>query len=127
MTTTTTGRKSAVTQASEERVALNLDKVEREGKPQDFSVVLGGKHFVLLDAMEMDWQDLIAAQVAFMNGNPAPAVESIVAEKDREAFFANKLPSYKLQALFKAYNEHYGINPQMEESGPIVVAIPGSN
>lgn len=38
-------------------------------------------------------------------------IELILEPEDRDAFFANRLSIRKLQALFDAYNAHYGIAP----------------
>lgn len=100
------------------KIHLNLDSLERPDAPDPFAVVLGGKRYVLVDAIELDYRELIDAQVAFMNGRPQPAVETMVAEKDREAFFANKLSTFKLGKLFEAYNAHYGIDPGEAPASP---------
>lgn len=100
------------------KIHLNLDTLERENAPEPFAVVLGGKRYVLDDAQQVDSRELLAAQLAYMNGDPTKSLQVVVPEADREKFFGNRLPNYKLTALFKAYNEHYGIDPGEASASP---------
>lgn len=99
-------------------IALNLDKLEAENVTEPYPVVLGGKRYVLIDARDLDFRELIEAQVAFMNGNPMKALETMVETKDQEAFFANKLPLFKLKKMIKGYNDHFGIDPGEAPASP---------
>lgn len=85
-------------------VALNLDTLEREGKPEDYAIVLGGKRVVLADAQELDWQTLMVA----MN-DPHAFFRLIVPEESQEHFFKRKLETWKMRAMMDAYNAHYGL------------------
>lgn len=89
--------------------ALDLDTLEREDRPGPFSVTLGGREYVLVDATEIDYRELLAGQRAYLAGDPELAIRTVVAEDDRDAFFANAMPAYKLEALFSAYNAHHGL------------------
>lgn len=84
--------------------ALNLDALEREGAPGPFTFVHSGREYTLRDPEDIDWQDLISAM-----SDGIVFLRLALPEQDRESFFASKLPSWKLKALMKAYNEHYGI------------------
>lgn len=92
-------------------VSINLDKLEREGDPGDFSVVLGGNRYVFIDTQQLDYRDLTMALVSHMNGNSRSLLELIIPENKREAFFANRLPVFKVTELLTAYMSHYGIDP----------------
>ena len=92
-------------------VALNLDKLEREGTTEPFVIRLGGKRYTLLDARDIDVRILAATNKTFQQGDPEAAIAVLLHPKDREAFFANELPGFKVEALFNAYNEHHGIEP----------------
>lgn len=98
------------------KIALNLDTLEREGDPGPFVIVLGHKRYELVDAMNLDFRDLLASQRAAMRGEPEKALDFIVSDDDREPFFANKLPNWKLEKLFRAYNKHHGL-PVPDEDG----------
>lgn len=99
------------------KVDFNLDSYERESAPGPFAVVVGGRRYELVDAQECDYRDLLQAQQAFAAGDPQRSFDMIVKEDDREAFFANRLPNYKLRALFERYNAHYGIPIPGEANG----------
>lgn len=90
-------------------VSLNLDKLEREGTVDPFVVVLGGKRYECADPRDYDYRDAVAAQQAFAAGHPGAAIEMVIPEDQREEFFANRLPAWKLEELFTLYNQHYGL------------------
>lgn len=81
-------------------------------------MMLGTKRYVLRDIMEVAWQDLVDGYRAFEKGNPRPLFSAIIEEKDHEAFFAKKLPLFKLQELYRAYNAHFGIVPEKALGSP---------
>jgi hypothetical protein len=88
---------------------FNLDVVKRPKPTAPFVVLFGGREYELIDAQECDYRELIEAQVQYQKGDPSASIGKLLAEEDVEAFFANQIPTYKLRALFSAYNEHYGI------------------
>lgn len=91
-------------------VAFNLDTFERPDAPDPFSVVLGGKRYVLQDAQDCDYRDLLEAQRAFYAGDPEKSIELIVRDEDRESFFANRpIRNSALEAMYLKYAAHYGI------------------
>jgi hypothetical protein len=98
-------------------IDFNLDTFERENAPEPFYVILGGKRYALQDAQALDYRDLLDSQRKAMNGEPERAVEILVPEEDRDAFFANRIPNFKLDALFRRYNEHHGLPTPGESSG----------
>lgn len=91
------------------KVTLNLDTLEREGAPEPFAIAHGGRRYELQDPHDVDYRELLESQQLAAAGNPARAIELVVREEDREAFFANPMPSWKLEKLFRAYNEHFGL------------------
>lgn len=95
-------------------VALNLDTLDREARPEPFSVVHGGKPYTFIDPEDIDWRDLLRA----LNEPSAFFDLTLPADKTKQ-FSAVKLPGWKLNALMKAYLEHYGI-----PSSPEARALP---
>ncbi len=86
---------------------INLDEIDREDAPSEFSFVHNGRRFVLADPQEMDWRDIVDAL-----GHPELFFRAALADDDRKEFFADKMPAWKLGALVKRYREHYGLtNP----------------
>lgn len=88
---------------------LILDDLEVEGDPGPFVVTLGGKQYELLNPQGMDYRELLAFMEEFKNGTPIGAVRVMVQPDDREAFFANRLPPFKLEALANGYVEHFNL------------------
>lgn len=88
---------------------FNLDDFERDDAPEPFIAELGGKRYVLMDIQECDYRDILRAQEFRLAGQGQKSIEIVVPEKDRAAFFANKIPNFKLNELFDQYNKHYGI------------------
>jgi hypothetical protein len=97
--------------ASKSATHLDLDELERPDAPDAFSATIGGKKYIFLDAKELDYRELLEGFRAFEQGNPDQAIGLMLDPDDRDAFFENRLPSWKLEALFTAYNEHHGIDP----------------
>jgi hypothetical protein len=98
---------------------VDLDTFERPGKAGQFKVTLGGKEYTLRDAQDIDYRELLSGHEAFARGDPRIAIESVVAVEDREEFFGNVLPSYKLEAMFASYNDHFGIDPGKVPASPL--------
>ena len=93
-------------------VKFNFDTWEREGAPGPFAVVLGGRRYVLQDAEQCDYRELIKSQRLATSGDFHAAIEIVVTTDDREKFFANNIPVGAVGEMFKRFNDHYGIpNP----------------
>ena len=90
---------------------LDVDAMVRENAPPPMSIRLGGVDYTLIDIQELDYRTIKSAQVESSTGDLTPIVKLILDEKDHNAFFANKLTSQVLEALFTKYNAHFGINP----------------
>lgn len=84
--------------------ALDLDSMEREGTVGPFDFILEGKRYLMSDPQEVDWQDLMAAI-----SNPVMFFRIVLPADDRAAFFAAKLPTWKMNKLMERYQEHYGL------------------
>lgn len=96
---------------------LDLDALEREGgTPEPFTVHLGGRDYSLVDPKERDYTDVLSAQREIAEGNTLKALEIYVLPDDRDAFFANKLPGWKIDALIKGYHAHFGLPAPGEAS-----------
>lgn len=95
---------------SSQPVALDLDALEREGDiPEPFRVTLGGRVYELTDPRERDFTDVMAAQQAIAAGQTLRALQLYVSAKDRDQFFANQLPGWKVDKLLEGYNKHFGL------------------
>lgn len=88
-------------------VAINLDKLEREGAKDPFVFRFEGERIETADIQEVDWQDLLIA-----TENPRLLMRLIIPEEWQEKFFSAKLPSWKLNALMSAYFAHHGVDPE---------------
>lgn len=97
---------------------INLDTFERPDAPEPFAVQLGGREYVLRDTAAIDFREILAGYRAHAAGDMEPAIRGAVAPADREEFFANDLPSWKLDGLFNAYNKHFGIVPGEASGSP---------
>lgn len=85
--------------------ALDLDALEREGgTPKPFDFVHEGKRYMLSDPQSIDWQDLIAAM-----RSPVLFLRMVMPPEDHVDFFRSKMPSWKMNALMKSYQDHYGL------------------
>jgi hypothetical protein len=117
---TTTKPKSAPGRATptKEKVDFDLDTFDRPDAKPPFKVRLGGRVYVLGDPLALDYRDLLRAQELYVQGMPAEAINLMVTKDDRDAFFMNDLPIFKLRAMFEAYNKHYGIDPGEAPASP---------
>jgi hypothetical protein len=86
------------------KVSLDLDALEREGAPEPFSIHLAGRVYPFIDAMELDWQDLMSAMQ-----DPARFFALTLSGDDHKAFLNTKLSSWKLRKLMDSYREHHGM------------------
>ena len=93
-------------------VTLDLDDLQ-DDDVEPFTVAFGGRDYVLASVRDCDYRQLEAAHAALVTKRDLkPSIELMVAEKDRDAFFANAMTTTTLKALFDAYNSHYSIeNP----------------
>lgn len=87
-----------------EKVQLNLDTLERQRTYEEFAVVVGGRRIVMVDARELDWQDLLEIQ------HPIQFFKHCLTEEDRKFLAAQRLPGWKLNELIQAYNDHFDID-----------------
>lgn len=88
------------------KVALNLDTLEREGdQPEPFMVVFQGKPMTFQDAQELDHQQLRRAMY-----EPTYFFQIALSREDSKRFLAAKVPTWKIEELMSAYNEHYGLD-----------------
>lgn len=101
-------------------MSLNLDTLEREATTEPFDVTLGKKNYVLLSPDEYDYNELLAVQTAIRDGRAFDALVTIVKPADREKFFANSLPAWKVNKLLTSYNEHHGLPSPGEASASSV-------
>lgn len=86
-------------------LALDLDALEREGDiAGPFTFQLGGKTYAMIDPQEIDWQDLLSGL-----RNPALFVRFAMSTADQKAFFGARIPSWKMNKLMQAYQDHFDL------------------
>jgi hypothetical protein len=96
------------------RAAMNLDELEREGGPtQPFDFVLEGKRYLLADPQDLDWQDIISAM-----SNPVMFFRLVLPPEDHATFFKARIAGWKMNALMRGYQDHYGL-PSQGEAGAL--------
>lgn len=91
------------------RTTLDLDALEREGDPGPFIFVLGGREYEMLDPQGMDYRDMLPILEATQKGDVKAALHGLLDEEDTEAFWENRIPAFKLNALCQGWLEHYGL------------------
>jgi hypothetical protein len=93
-------------------VVFDVNALEREGAPTPFDVKLGTKRYRLVDPPELSVNDFLG-----ITANPASFLAAAVAKKDRQSFIDALLtmPAWKVNAVVKAYREHFGL-PEPGES-----------
>jgi hypothetical protein len=91
-------------------VFLDVDKMEREGVPKGpYPILLSNQRFVLKDAQEMDWQDLVRAQM-----DPVGFFRKAMNPTDVVLFLALPMEFWRFHGLIGKYLAHYGIGTQGE-------------
>lgn len=99
---------------------LDLDALEDEEDPGPYPITFGGRDYETTGPMDMDYRDILQLVVDIQNGEIVKAIERIIREDDREAFWANKLPVFKMRALMTGYMGHYKLPsvPEAAASSP---------
>lgn len=85
-------------------ISLNLDQLEHEGAAGPFVIVFGGDRIVFRDAMEIDWQKLMAAL-----RHPTAFFRLVLSPEDARKFLSTELPTHKLRKLMDTYRDHFGL------------------
>lgn len=93
------------------KVTLDLDTYEREGAPGPFSIRHEGRVYTFVDAMELDWQQLMLAL-----GNPHQFFRLTLPD-DAKEFLATPMPTHKMRKLMADYREHHGMTDPGEAGG----------
>lgn len=89
---------------------FDLDAARNALKRAPFIVTFGERQYELADIMDVDQRAIRSAYATFKEtGDVRAVIDLLVSPADREAFYANALPLWKLSALLTAYNEHYGL------------------
>lgn len=96
-----------------ERVSINLDSLEREDRPEEFSAVVGGKRLVFADPKEVDYRLLMEFEA-----NPNLFFSEALSEEDKEHWDSQeRIPAWKLEALVAAYRDHFGLGAPGNDAG----------
>lgn len=81
---------------------LDLDALERDGRPEPFIAYVGDESFEFADPFEFDWQDAVAIDPNDIHGS----LKSMLGEQ-YQAFLKHRMPMWKLRALSEAVEKHY--------------------
>lgn len=95
---------------------FDLDALEKDAKaPKPLPVRLGGEEFVFNDIDEADyWREL--TQVGD-NENVEDQLRFMLGEEEYERFKTLPMPGWKLRALMKRLDEHFGFTKRMGSQG----------
>jgi hypothetical protein len=97
---------------------LDLDALEREGDPGEFTAVIGGRQYSFNDAQGLDYRVLLGILDDARRNDLAKAIGALLStDEDRTEFFANQIPTWKLGKLFEAYQRHFGLTTPGERPG----------
>lgn len=95
------------------KVALDLDRLEKEKVDEPYWFHYEGTYFELMPAEDADWQDLAVGQE-----NPRLLLHVILGDDEQRAqFFDLKLPLWKLKKLVEDYSAHFGMSAPGEPVG----------
>ena len=87
------------------KVGLDLDSLEREGeRPGPFTFQFDGETYEMMDPQDIDWQDLLSGL-----RNPALFIRFAMTLESQKSFFGKRVPSWKMNKLMEAYQDHYGL------------------
>lgn len=91
------------------RVMVNLDTLENNAKREPFTFVLNGRQIRLADPGDLDWRaiDKLEDERGFL--------KLAMTDEDLGFFIEQAVPMWKMDALGRAYQEHYG----MEDPGKV--------
>lgn len=91
--------------ATEDKVTLDLDALDRQDPPKPFIFKHNGITFQLLDPDGIDWQDLLAAL-----RNPHLFFKHALGDDElRKKFLTAPMPSWKMRRLMTEYQEHFNL------------------
>lgn len=93
------------------KIAMNLDTIQREDAPTDFTFVLDAKTWKAIDPKEVDWQILDA-----LNPNDGRAVMRVFLGDEFAKFEKIKLPAWKLDNLAQSLVRHFGLRDNLGEA-----------
>lgn len=85
---------------------FDLDALEREEIPEPFVARYGGKEFTFADPAEVDYAEFTS--LSMTPGGERRMLRLLLGEQFDD-FMATPIKSWKMWALFKAWEEHYGL------------------
>jgi hypothetical protein len=86
---------------------INLDELECDDAPGPFTFTLGGRDYEMVDPYAMDYRDLIPILAAARKSDIVKALSGMLDPDDVEAFWENKIPAFKLNAIAEGWRDHY--------------------
>lgn len=92
-------------------VDLNLDNLEREGRPEQFAFILKGERYVAQDPTDLDWR-----VTATFGQDPQRSMRALLGDEHYEKFTKHRIPDWKVGRLLKAVMAHYGFGELGEDS-----------
>jgi hypothetical protein len=102
-----TGRTSTNSAGRVRTTTFNLDEFECEDDPGPFAFILGGRSYEMVDPHAVDYRDLTPILLAARTGDVVKALSGMLDPDDVEAFWENKIPAFKLNAIGEGWLNHY--------------------
>ena len=95
-----------------QEIDLDLDALERpeEERIAPFAVNIGGRRIVMVDPLDLDWQD-----VADIN-KPEEFLRYAVTDEDRQHILRTPMTSYKFGKLMDAYMSHFKLDQRVKQA-----------
>ena len=93
-----------------QKVAVNLDELEREGKAP-FAFVHAGQRVEMKDPRELDFKDLMAIE------HPANFLKYALTDEAKKLLGETEMPGWKFDRLIEEYMKYYDIDPQRAGKG----------
>ena len=93
--------------------SLDLDALEREGRPEPLKITYRGEEFTLADPRLMSWSDYNTIDFEQVDG----PIRTVLDVDDLERFMALKPSMQALEVLTNRITEHYFGTTQGESEG----------
>lgn len=106
--TSSTPRSTRPRQTDKPKITLNVDKLTREGAPDEpFVAAVGGKPYTFADPMETEWQDLVVISPQ----DTIPFLKALLGDQFDE-FLKHRMEFWRLGRLVTAVQTYYGMIPE---------------
>lgn len=92
--------------ADNQKIAVNLDVLEKEKVYDPFVVALpGGETITFNDPRDLEWHELASLE------DPVQFVRVCLSEEDKDKLRNCKLAGWQFNKIMESFNRHFGIGP----------------